>query len=100
MRVTDAMIFFKAAAAATAARDRLQQATDEVSSGLRVVQPGDDPVASGLCVIDRQQQARQAAINATLDRLDQGQRGTRRRASRMPRSPAKPWRARRAVLPV
>lgn len=62
MRVTDSMIFSRASAAAATSRERAQEASDEVSTGARVVHPGDDPVAAGLIVRHRVSQAREEAI--------------------------------------
>ncbi len=62
MRVTDRMLFDRAAASTLSARDRSMQATQEVASGQRVVHPGDDPVAAGLLVAHRQSEARHSAI--------------------------------------
>ena len=46
MRVTDKMIFQNAAANAAKSRDRAQTALEQVSTGMRVVHPGDDPTVA------------------------------------------------------
>jgi len=72
VRVTDRMIFNRASSSTAASRDRAQQATNELSSGQRVVHPGDDPVAAGLLVAHRQSEAREAAIlSATARATDE-----------------------------
>jgi flagellar hook-associated protein 3 FlgL len=64
------MIFDRAAQAAAQARDRLEQATDQTSTGLRVVHPGDDPTAAGLAVTHHQHQAREEAILSATGRAN------------------------------
>lgn len=70
MRVTDRMIFDRAAASAGTARDRMQEASEQVSSGARLTHPGDDPVAASLLVSYRQDQARQEAIATGVSRAN------------------------------
>ena len=56
MRVTDKMMFQNAAANAAKSRDRAQTAMEQVSTGMRVVHPGDDPTvaaADGARAADR-----------------------------------------------
>jgi flagellar hook-associated protein 3 FlgL len=70
MRVTNRTIFETAQRQIAAARDRLQQASDRVSSGMRVVHPGDDPAAAGLMVsheiaIERHQSIDQGVSRAS-----------------------------------
>ena len=60
MRVTDQMIFNSATLNAARSRDRAQAAMDEVSTGMRVQHPGDDPAVAAAMVRGRQ----------TVDRLD------------------------------
>jgi len=60
MRVTDTMFYDRAEVDGAAARSRLDQATATASSGLRVVQPGDDPGAAGLLVSE----------NVSMQRID------------------------------
>jgi flagellar hook-associated protein 3 FlgL len=62
MRVTDRMLYDRAQIDGGAARSRMDQATARVSTGARVVQPGDDPAAAGLVTLERQRQARFDAI--------------------------------------
>lgn len=62
MRVTDKMIFDRAAAQTARTRERAQAAAGELSSGLRVQHPGDDPAAAGLVVSQRQAESRHGAI--------------------------------------
>jgi flagellar hook-associated protein 3 FlgL len=68
MRVTESMIFASAIAQTETSRENLQQAQNQVSSGLRVVQPGDDPAAASIAVTDDIDQARFTSIgkNAQL----------------------------------
>lgn len=68
MRVTDRMTYDDAALYTGKARERLAEATDEVSSGLRVTHPGDDPGAAGLIVQQRAAEARHQAIGAAAGR--------------------------------
>lgn len=60
MRVTDRMMFDLATRDGGRARQRLEQATAEASSGVRVAHPGDDPGAAGLLALH----------HAAADRLD------------------------------
>lgn len=72
MRVTDRMIFDGASRSAQGARDRMNVAMQETSSGVRLVHPGDDPVAAGLAVSRRYGEERFAAIeNATSRAADE-----------------------------
>jgi len=50
MRVTDRMIFDSATAQTLAARDRVMNAQQQVTTGQRVFHPGDDPAAAGIMV--------------------------------------------------
>jgi flagellar hook-associated protein 3 FlgL len=68
MRVTDRMIYDSAALNAGRSRDRAQAATDEVSSGMRVNHPGDDPAAAGIMVKGQQSIARLDAIGKNAAR--------------------------------
>jgi flagellar hook-associated protein 3 FlgL len=54
MRVTDRMMFESAALNAQRSRDRAQAATEEVSTGMRVVHPGDDPGVAAMIISSRQ----------------------------------------------
>jgi flagellar hook-associated protein 3 FlgL len=60
MRITNQMMYQNAQAQTMAARDRVVQAQDQVTTGMRVVHPGDDPAAAGLIV----------SQNAAVQRLD------------------------------
>src|SRR3954451_353264 len=60
MRITNQMMYQNAQAQTMAARDRVVQAQDQVTTGMRVVHPGDDPAAAGLMV----------SQNAAVQRLD------------------------------
>lgn len=68
MRVTDRMLYDRARIDGGAARERLNEATARVSTGLRVSQPGDDPAAAGLVALERQRQARFDALATTAGR--------------------------------
>jgi flagellar hook-associated protein 3 FlgL len=68
MRVTDRMLFDLATRDAGRARERLEQAISETSSGARLVHPGDDPAGSGLVTLDRARAARLDAIAETAGR--------------------------------
>jgi len=60
MRVTNRMMFDVAQSQTAAARDRAIQAQDQVSTGVRVTHPGDDPTAAGVMVTQ----------NIAIQRLD------------------------------
>jgi flagellar hook-associated protein 3 FlgL len=60
MRITNQMMYQNAQAQTMAARDRVVQAQNQVTTGMRVVHPGDDPAAAGLMV----------SQNAAVQRLD------------------------------
>jgi flagellar hook-associated protein 3 FlgL len=60
MRITNKMMYENAQAQTMAARDRVVQAQNQVTTGMRVVHPGDDPAAAGLIV----------SQNAAVQRLD------------------------------
>jgi len=68
MRVTDRMVFDAAATNALRSRERSQDALAQVSTGSRVVHPGDDPTAAGLIVKERQTAGRLDAIAKTAAR--------------------------------
>jgi flagellar hook-associated protein 3 FlgL len=68
MRVTDRMLFDLATRDAGAARERLEQAISQVSTGARLVHPGDDPAGAGLVTLDRARAARLDAIGETAGR--------------------------------
>jgi len=68
MRVTDKMIFQNAAANAAKSRDRAQTAMEEVSTGMRVVHPGDDPMVAAAMVRGQQTVDRMNAISQNAGR--------------------------------
>jgi flagellar hook-associated protein 3 FlgL len=68
MRVTDQMLFELASRYGGQARSRLERATAQTASGLRVSHPGDDPAAAGLLVGSRVAQARLEAIASAAGR--------------------------------
>jgi len=68
MRVTDKMIFDNAAANAAKSRDRAQTAMGQLSSGMRVVHPGDDPTVAALMVRGQQTTDRMNAISQNASR--------------------------------
>ncbi|HVO19376.1 MAG TPA: flagellar biosynthesis protein FlgL [Anaeromyxobacter sp.] len=68
MRVTDTMFYDRAEVDGAAARSRLDQATATASSGLRVVQPGDDPGAAGALVSEGVNMQRIGAIATAAGR--------------------------------
>jgi flagellar hook-associated protein 3 FlgL len=66
MRVTERMIFQSDQQQMAVARDQVQKAQAQVTTGQRVVQPGDDPAAAGLIVSYSVALQRQTAINQTV----------------------------------
>jgi flagellar hook-associated protein 3 FlgL len=62
MRVTDSMMYDRAALNAARSREKQQAALEEVSSGQRVVHPGDDPASAALIIRHRQTAGRLEAI--------------------------------------
>jgi flagellar hook-associated protein 3 FlgL len=68
MRVTDQMLFELASRYGGEARSRLERATAQTASGLRVSHPGDDPAAAGLLVGSRIAQVRLEAIASAAGR--------------------------------
>src|SRR5215831_12916324 len=68
MRVTDKMIFENAAANAAKSRDRAQSAMEQVSTGMRVVHPGDDPTVAAMMVRGQQTVDRMSAISQNASR--------------------------------
>lgn len=71
MRVTDRMMYQSAAANAARSRDAVQTATQEVSTGIRVNHPGDDPAAAALIVQGQQTVDRMTAIGTNAARAGQ-----------------------------
>jgi len=68
MRVTDRMMFDTATLNAAKSRDRAQAAMEEVSTGMRVQHPGDDPAVAAAMVRGRQVVDRLNAINQNAGR--------------------------------
>ena len=68
MRVTDRMMFDAATLNAAKSRDRAQSAMEEVSTGMRVVHPGDDPAVAAAMVRGQQTVDRLNAINQNASR--------------------------------
>jgi len=68
MRVTDKMMFQNAAANAAKSRDRAQTALEQVSTGMRVVHPGDDPTVAAMMVRGQQTVDRMNAISQNASR--------------------------------
>ncbi len=62
MRVTDMMTYSNAMASSGRARDNVDAASEETSSGLRLVHPGDDPGAAGQVVAHSLSKSRLTAI--------------------------------------
>ncbi|MGD0835190.1 MAG: flagellar hook-associated protein FlgL [Polyangia bacterium] len=62
MRVTEQMIFNNGVAQAQQSMQNLSQAQNQLSSGYRVVQPGDDPAASAQAIEDNVAEAQYTAI--------------------------------------
>lgn len=62
MRVTDRMLFDRAARDGGAARSRLEEAVARASTGQRLVHPGDDPAGAGLVVRHQAAAARADSI--------------------------------------
>jgi flagellar hook-associated protein 3 FlgL len=67
MRVTDRQIFEGANQRLGTARSRMEAATREASTGLKVVHAGDDAAAAGQIVARRLDATRQAALKGTVD---------------------------------
>ncbi len=68
MRVTDRMIFDQANRSTAAARERVEEASEQVSSGKRVNHPGDDPAAAALITSQRMAAARMESIQTVTGR--------------------------------
>ncbi len=68
MRVTDKLMFDRAASRTEVARDTLQRAIAETSSGRRIEHPGDDAAASGLVVGHQLARERLEAIRTVAGR--------------------------------
>jgi len=64
VRVTDKLMFHRAATSAARAREQVEAATAELATGLRIRHPGDHPAGAGLAVGHRQAAGRMAAIGA------------------------------------
>jgi flagellar hook-associated protein 3 FlgL len=68
VRITDKMIFEKASSGAGRARDEMQAASDQVSSGVRVQHPWDDPGAAAQVIVFHSDAQRAAAIGQGAQR--------------------------------
>jgi len=82
MRVSDSHFFDSSRRAAESARARMVESQDRLSSGKRVVHPGDDPAAASLLVQQRFDEARHgqridtlARASDELDSVDAAMRG-------------------------
>jgi len=71
MRVTNKMMFDVASAQIGGARDRTVKAQQEVTTGMRVVHPGDDPAAAGLMVSYQASIDRFTAIDQATSRASE-----------------------------
>lgn len=67
MRVTDRMMFDLASLSAGQARSRLEEATRQTATGLRVEHPEDDAAAAGGIALQRAQAERQGALSRAMD---------------------------------
>jgi flagellar hook-associated protein 3 FlgL len=65
MRVTDRMTYASATLNAARSREQAQTAMDQLTSGMRVVHPGDDPAVAALMVRGHQTVDRLNAISST-----------------------------------
>ena len=74
MRVTDRMIFDSASVSSGRARDEVQAATNEASSGIKLTHPGDDPAAAGQLVSRQLSQSRFTAMVSSADAASQSLR--------------------------
>src|SRR5664279_244132 len=68
MRVTEKMIFENSIAQTATSRQNLEVAQNEVASGMRVLHPGDDPVAAALSVGHTVDKARFTAVGLSAQR--------------------------------
>jgi flagellar hook-associated protein 3 FlgL len=68
MRVTEKMLFNSTITRTGKARENLQRAQNEVSGGMRVEHPGDDPVAAGLATTHMVDKARFLAVASAAQR--------------------------------
>jgi flagellar hook-associated protein 3 FlgL len=68
MRVTDRMLFDRAARDGGAARARLEKAVGVASTGAKLVHPGDDPAGAGMVTRHRATAARAEAVAAVAAR--------------------------------
>ena len=71
MRVTNRMLYDATQAQTMAARDRVQQATDRLATGQRVVHPGDDPAAASIIVSHRAAIERYDTIDRAVSRAEE-----------------------------
>lgn len=68
MRVTNSMLYDRAARDGAAARSRMNDATARMSSGSKLEKPGDDPAAAGLVAAERLRQGQLDAIATAAGR--------------------------------
>ena len=68
MRVTERMIFQGASTRTARASERAAEATEQMSSGMRVVHPGDDPLAAGSIVTTRLDLTRLKSLEDSAER--------------------------------
>jgi flagellar hook-associated protein 3 FlgL len=68
MRVTDRMMYDTATLNAAKSRDKAQTAMEQLSTGMRVVHPGDDPAVAAAMVRGQQAVDRMNAINQNAGR--------------------------------
>jgi flagellar hook-associated protein 3 FlgL len=68
VRISDAWIFEQASVRSGAARERVDAAVEETSTGLRVRHPGDDPAAAGQVVQRRQAEKRWTTLGEVAKR--------------------------------
>jgi flagellar hook-associated protein 3 FlgL len=66
MRVTNALIYEGAKAQIAAARDRAFEAQQQVTTGIRVVHPGDDPAAASMMVLHQMTLDRLGTVDKTV----------------------------------
>src|SRR6185295_16509657 len=74
MRVTNRMLFDAAQSQTAGARERVAVASERMTTGQRVVHPGDDPAAAGIIISHRAAMGRYDVIDRTVARAeDEGQ---------------------------
>jgi flagellar hook-associated protein 3 FlgL len=68
MRVTEKMMFQSGQVQTAAARERLEKATSELSSGKRITHAADDPAGSGILITSKISQQRYSTIQQVVGR--------------------------------